>query len=266
MSLPPLETVDLGGGAVAFRRAGLGPAILCLHGLGGASKSWRQQFEELASEFTVVAWDAPGYGGSDRRLGRVDVYAETAAALIDTLGIAPVALVGHSMGGVVAARLAGTRPELVDRLVLSCTFCGEGRPEGEDLTEGYAKRLSDFETLSREEFGRARAASMTGPNVAPAILEEAAGIASEIRASGYRDACRLLNHADNHAILPTLAMPVLVLDAEHDGVMTPERMAPLLALLPKCARATVTGSGHAPYIEDGAQYNRILRDFVKATG
>lgn len=265
MSLPPLETVDLADGAIAFRRAGSGPAVLCLHGLGGGSKSWRQQFEGLASEFTVVAWDAPGYGGSDRRVGRVEVYAEAAAALIDALGIAPVTLVGHSMGGVVAARLAGTRPELITRLVLSCTFSGEARAEGEPLADGYAKRVADFETLPAKAFGRARATNMTGPNVDPTIFEEVAGIAGEIRASGYGDACRLLNHADNRAILPTLAMPVLVLDAEHDGVMTPERMAPLLALLPESARATVPGAGHAPYIEDGPRYNRILRDFVKAT-
>jgi len=265
VSPPSLEFADLPGGKIAFRRAGTGPVILCLHGLGGGSKSWRRQFEDLSSAFTVIAWDAPGYGGSDRRAPRVDAYAEAAAALIEALGVAPVTLVGHSMGGIVASRLASIRPELVARLVLSCTFWGEARADGEPLAEGYAKRLADRKALSAEAFGRARAGSMTGPDVDPAIFAEVAGIASEIRADGFADACRLLNHADNRTILPTLRLPVLVLGAEHDSVVRNDRIEPLAVLVPGCARVTVTGVGHAPYLEDAKQYNRVLREFVNTT-
>ena len=265
MNLPPLELTDLPGGRVAFRRCGSGPAILCLHGLGGGSKSWSRQFEDLSSEFTVVAWDAPGYGGSDRRAPRLDAYAEAAVALIEVLGIAPGTLVGHSMGGVVAARLAAIRPGLVTRLELSCTFWGEARAEDAPLVEGYAQRLVDHAHLSVEAFGRARARGMTGPNVDPDIFDEVAGIASEIRGDGFADTCHVLNHADNRAILPALRMPVLVLSAEHDSVVRNDRIEPLAALLPGCVRAIVTGAGHAPYLEDAGQYDRILREFVNTT-
>ena len=64
MSLPALLTIETERGAIAYRRAGDGPPLVCLHGIGSGSASWAAQLEALAARFDVIAWDTPGYGGS----------------------------------------------------------------------------------------------------------------------------------------------------------------------------------------------------------
>ena len=61
-----MDRLEVDGLRVAYRRAGAGPPLVLLHGgFGFDSRSWQRQFDSLADEFTVVAWDAPGCGQSD---------------------------------------------------------------------------------------------------------------------------------------------------------------------------------------------------------
>lgn len=55
-----VDSVEVGGLRVAYRRAGLGPPLVLLHGGLGDSREWRRQLKRLADEFTDLAWDAPG--------------------------------------------------------------------------------------------------------------------------------------------------------------------------------------------------------------
>lgn len=259
---PALETANLPGGAIAYRKAGSGPTLFCMHGLGGGSASWQRQLAGLSDGFTVVAWDCPGYGGSARRAPNAQSYADAAAQLIDHLALGPVTLIGHSMGGILAPRLAASRPDLVSRLVLSCTFKGEGGDPDGPIGDSWAKRLNERREMDDDSFGLARATGMTGPDVDEETFEIVAAIAGEIRAEGYEDACRVLTGSENSDVLPKLDIPVLVVDAEHDSVVRRDRIEPLVALLPGCARHTMTGVGHAPYIEDAEAYNAMLRGFI----
>jgi pimeloyl-ACP methyl ester carboxylesterase len=60
-----VEVVEVDGLRVAYERAGTGPPLVLLHGyVGDGPTSWRRQLDGLSDEFTVVAWDAPGAGGS----------------------------------------------------------------------------------------------------------------------------------------------------------------------------------------------------------
>ena len=235
-----------------------------MHGLGGGSKSWVHQLSGLADRHTVVAWDCPGYGGSAQRDGSDRAYGEAAAELIEHLGLAPVLLVGHSMGGIIAARMAHQRPDLVSRLVLSCTFWGEAVPVDQPIGPMFADRLEDRREKDDDAFGLARATGMTGPDVDEETFEAVAEIAGEIRLPGYEDACSVLSHADTRDALKALTIPTLVVDAEHDSVIRRERTDPLAALLRNVKRVTLTGVGHAPYIEDGPAYNTMLSEFAAA--
>jgi pimeloyl-ACP methyl ester carboxylesterase len=107
-----------------------------LHGIGGGHLAFAPQLETLAQAgFRAVAWDMPGYGHS----APIEPYtfkglAERCIALIETLaspGKAPLTLVGHSMGGMVAQEVIVRRPDLVGRLVLCGTSSSFGKPDGE---------------------------------------------------------------------------------------------------------------------------------------
>ena len=105
---------------VHFEERGSGDAILLIHGLGSSTEDWEPQVTELAREYRVVSYDVRGHGQTDKPRGRYSVrqFAEDAAALIETLGLAPVHVIGLSMGGMIAFQLAADYPTLVRSLVI----------------------------------------------------------------------------------------------------------------------------------------------------
>ena len=80
------------GRELGYRRAGHGPPVLLLHDAFGDSRQWRPQLVDLSDEFTVVAWDAPGCGGSFDPPATFTLadFADEAAALVRGLGLGSV--------------------------------------------------------------------------------------------------------------------------------------------------------------------------------
>ncbi|MFK0257540.1 alpha/beta fold hydrolase [Streptomyces sp. NPDC090445] len=103
-----------------------GPRVLLLHGLMGRALHWAGTARWLARGRRVVALDQRGHGESDRpavgpdvpvSLGR-EAFVADAEAAVEQLGLAPVTLVGHSMGALTGWQLAARRPDLVEALVI----------------------------------------------------------------------------------------------------------------------------------------------------
>jgi pimeloyl-ACP methyl ester carboxylesterase len=113
---PPPDNQQGGG------NRGDGHLVLCVHGLSGAATNWTDFMAELVPDFRCAAVDLPGSGSSPppkRRSGySIRALARTVIRLTETLGAGPVHLVGNSMGGAVAIRVAATRPDLVRSLTL----------------------------------------------------------------------------------------------------------------------------------------------------
>ncbi len=113
--------VEVNGDNVVQLESGRGPTLVLLHGYTGSKENWLALMPHLNDRWRVVAPDLPGWGASTRRDDADYGYtaqAERLAAWLPTLGEGPVVLVGHSMGGGIAAVLAARHPELVSRLVL----------------------------------------------------------------------------------------------------------------------------------------------------
>jgi pimeloyl-ACP methyl ester carboxylesterase len=89
------------------------PALVFLHYWGGTSRTWRKVTAELEKQFKTVAYDARGWGKSDKTLAgyKLADLADEALSLVKALGITQYVLVGHSMGGKVAQLIASRRPE-----------------------------------------------------------------------------------------------------------------------------------------------------------
>lgn len=95
------------------------PVVVALHGHFGRGRIFAPLAEHLGSRYRVVAVDQRGHGHSDNGGDfHPDAYVGDAEALITMLGLGPVVLLGHSMGGVVAYRLAARRPDLVRGLIV----------------------------------------------------------------------------------------------------------------------------------------------------
>ncbi len=112
--------VTIHGYRRAYVKAGSGPALLLVHGIGDSSDTWRPVFERLAEHHTVIAPDLLGHGRSEKPRGDYTVagYANGMRDLLSILEVDRVTVVGHSLGGGVAAQFAYQFPERCERLVL----------------------------------------------------------------------------------------------------------------------------------------------------
>src|ERR1700720_4878395 len=98
------------------------PALVFLHGIGGAARAWRGQLNAFGDHYLAIAWDMPGYGGS-APLPAVSISA-LADALRDFLlqvGATKPILVGHSIGGMIVQQLLSKSPDLARAIVLAQT-------------------------------------------------------------------------------------------------------------------------------------------------
>src|SRR5579863_9127799 len=109
------------GHRLAFVKAGMaGPPVVMLHGFGADRKNFSLNQTEIACAAKTWAVDLPGHGASDADVGdgSVATLASRMIAFAESLGCAPVHLVGHSLGGAIAIQMAAVRPDLVASLFL----------------------------------------------------------------------------------------------------------------------------------------------------
>jgi len=105
------------GARLRYLVAGDGEPLLLVHGLGGSAANWLALAPLLLPGRRLIVPDLPGHGGSDPlpAAASLTAYADSLAALLE----GPAAVVGHSLGGAIALRLAIRRPGLVSALVLA---------------------------------------------------------------------------------------------------------------------------------------------------
>ncbi len=155
--------VDTPNGQIHYRTAGSGPPVLLLHQTPRSSDEFRDVIPLLARDLRVVAMDTIGYGDSYKpaRTCAIEDYARGVLDLLDGLGIARAAVVGHHTGSVIAVELTASYPERVERLVLSASPYVdaedrerrqsrppidevEERENGSHLTELWQRRLGFY--------------------------------------------------------------------------------------------------------------------------
>ncbi|MEZ5077510.1 MAG: alpha/beta fold hydrolase [Solirubrobacterales bacterium] len=162
------DFVAIPKGEIHYAEAGAGSAVLLLHQTPRSWAEYHQVLPLLGARFRAIAMDTLGYGDSskppDADGDSVEGYAEAAVEFVATLGLERVSLVGHHTGGVIAVEIAASRPELVDRLVLSCTPAVDaiGRQvthdvddveeadDGSHLVELWRRRQGDYPPQRRD--------------------------------------------------------------------------------------------------------------------
>ncbi|WP_374201733.1 alpha/beta fold hydrolase [Blastococcus sp. KM273129] len=121
-----METVEVHGLRLAYRRTGHGPAVVFVHGGAEDGRAWTPQLDALSREFTVIAWDEPGAGRSEDmpdQFGLSD-YADCLAGMIRALGVSPTSLVGLSWGTTVILELYRRHPAVIRSMVLADGYAG----------------------------------------------------------------------------------------------------------------------------------------------
>lgn len=121
-----MAMIDIGDAEIYVETHGDGPPLFLVAGLGGRGAFWKQQLAAFADRFRVILHDHRGVGSStpDRVVFGAEHMADDLIKVMAAMGIERASLVGHSTGGAIGQHIALKRPELLERLVLSCSWAG----------------------------------------------------------------------------------------------------------------------------------------------
>jgi pimeloyl-ACP methyl ester carboxylesterase len=230
-----------GRARIFYEAAGSGQPLVVLHGLSGSTRWWRYNVPCLARRARVHLVDMLGFGGSRGQRFVLREAADTLARWMDRLGLERADLMGHSMGGFVAADLAARFPERVRRLVL---VDAAALP----FERGYV----------RHAWGLVRALRYASPNFLPLLAADAA------RAGAFTvaRAAREVLSSDMTGRLAHIQAPTLVVWGEHDVLLPPAIGQRLCGQLAHSRFVAIRGAGHNPMWDRPARFNRAVSAFL----
>ena len=250
---------------VSYLTRGEGPALLFLHGLGGAARQFGPQINHFAARYRAVAWDMPGTGGSvPLPLVTIDSLAAALAGFIRAAGLGRPVLVGHSLGGMVALHLLAEAPGIASALVLAQTSATFGGKDPAWADQFIADRLAPLDagrTLS--DLAPELVQAMAGAAPDPDGLAIAVDCLAHTPDSTYRDHLLAMRGFDRRAALDAIEIPTLVIAAGNDRNAPAAASKRMAARIPGARYAELDDAGHLAHLERPARFNAALDEFLQ---
>jgi len=256
--MPETVTLKLRGGdfQTVADTAGNGPPLLYLHGAVG-QKGWAPFLELLSRQFTVYAPYMPGYGAA-AGLEHLNDLADLTLyhlALLDALGVERAHVVGHFLGGMIAAEMAAFSPASVNRLVL-VSPAGVWRDE---------EPVADLLALNASELAGRLAATPEGTASIEGLAESLAQDRMQDIAAAGKFLWPLPDKGLNRRAYRIKA-PTLILWGEQDRINPPSYAADFQRLIARSSTGTVANAGHLLMLEQAEAFAGSVADFLNATG
>ncbi|MGC5036549.1 alpha/beta fold hydrolase [Streptomyces sp. DT190] len=261
-----MHTVRVDGIEVAYDRAGQGPPLVLAHAATTDARLFGAQMEDLADEFTVVAWDEPGAGrSSDVPPGfTLADYARALAAVVDDVGLGPAHVLGLSWGGTVVLELYRRHPGLVRTLLLVDTYAGwKGSLPAAEVrarVEGAERMLA----VPPGEFAPTLPGLFAGKPPAEAVRLLSV-MSADTRPGSIRTELAVMAETDLSDLLPGITVPTLLLWGELDRRSPVDPVArAFLAAVPEATLVVLPGVGHLSSMEAPEPFNRTVREFCRS--
>jgi pimeloyl-ACP methyl ester carboxylesterase len=276
-----LKEIELHGHRVAYRSAGSGPVIVLVHGITSTSATWERVMPALAKQFTVIAPDLLGHGGSAKPRGdySLGAYASAVRDLVITLGHERATFVGHSLGGGVAMQLAYQFPERCERLVLidsgglgsevnlllrmatlpgaelvlpllaSERVLGVGRGVGRFFGRLGLRARTDVAEMARGH------ASLAEPEARAAFVHTLRTIVDPL---GQR-----VNAHDRLYLAEEV--PFLIIWGQRDSIIPVAHAHSTHARVPSSRLEIFEDAGHFPQVDEPQRFIEVLMEFIETT-
>jgi pimeloyl-ACP methyl ester carboxylesterase len=274
-----LNTIDIDGTPVNYvdLGSGEGEPVVFVHGLGGQWQNWLENIPRVAQERRTLALDLPGFGLTPEPRDRITIpgYGRFVDAFCERLELDPVALVGNSMGGYVAAEVAIQFPARVSRLVLASAagISSAATVRAPILTVG--RIAVAFATYSAARHRRlaarplSRHLSLAMVARHPRLLKPDLAYEAFFKGMGkpgFDDALRACLDYDFRERLPGVRVPTLIVWGEKDAIIPVRDADEFERLIPDSRKVVMRDTGHVPMAERPQAFNDLLMDFLAETG
>ncbi|MBW3640499.1 MAG: 3-oxoadipate enol-lactonase [Actinobacteria bacterium] len=233
------------------------PAVLLIGSLGSTHEMWEPQVAALGEHFLVVRYDARGHGRSPVPPGpyALDDLVDDAVALLDRLGIDRASVVGLSLGGMTALRLAAREPARVHRLVVLCSSAHLApasawseraalvRTQGAAaVADAVVERWFTAERRARE----------------PETVARMRAMIAGTPAQGYASCCEAIAQMDLRADLARVLAPTLTIAGEDDPATPPEHLDVVAAGVADGRAIVLPQAAHLASWEQAAAVNAAV--------
>ena len=244
--------------------------MLCLHGRWGRGETWSDLMMRYRDRYRIIAPDQRGHGLSDKPIARYAAqdFADDAYRLIEQLGCGPTIVVGHSMGGRVAAHLTALYPRKVKALIL----LDEGADGPDDLSDIAPNQILPIDKLTTD-----------WPTPYPTYEQALEHLSATFRETGVRyfmeslvetvagydflfsryamSAIDEYNQGWRH-ILPQIQCPVLLVRAVDSWCLSEPEADKMRALIKDCTYFEITNSDHMVYVDNPDEFDPQFEQFL----
>ena len=264
-----MPVVERQGRSIHFSRAGDGPSILLIPGLGAGSRLFGTLPRRFARNgFTCAAIDPVGLKPSSPLPNGIFDFTQAAH---DVLAVAatlpqPVTLVGTSLGGKVALCAASMQNDCVDKLVMLCSSA---------IQTARSKRVYRWFELVCTEIEGKHLGELTAPFLfGDTFLTQKAGVVDNIIRSTKPDAesrafmqmqALALQSFDGQVLCPSIKIPTLCLAGSEDTLTQPHEVAATAAMIPNAQHKSLAGAGHSLLLESVEAFDHVTKFARKPT-
>lgn len=244
-----------------WTRNGQGPDVVLVHGFLGSGKTFAPLTQHLIANFSVTTVDLPGFAGSyDVPVPQtVEDLSLMVADTVQSIGIHRCAILGHSLGAMIALELSLQRPQLLDKMVIY-----GGCPDG-SLPERFESFETSIEQIRSDGFESAAAAIVANwfqlgkddPMFAQAL--EAGTQTNDSRAIAHIKTWDRWKARDR---LSEIRTPALIICGDADRATHPDLSIEMWNKIPGAELAIVPNAGHAAHLECAPVFNAIVERFL----
>lgn len=272
------QFIEVNGLNIHYKKYGSGePVFILLHGFGASLFSWREVTEPLAELGTVIAYDRPAFGLTERPMEwegespySQEVQIQLVIGLMDALGVEKAILVGNSAGGTISMLAALQYPERVESLILvdPAVYAGGGAPS-------WSRPLLKTPQMNRVGPLIARQIQTRGPELVELAWHDPSKITPDVM-EGYQKPLQVENwdkalwyltvssrESGLAERLDELTLPILVITGDDDRIVPTEQSVRLAGELPNAGLVVIPQSGHVPHEETPAEFMQAVIQFLE---
>lgn len=250
-------------GLINFERSGAGSALILIHGVGASLQSWNEVSDTLQADFDVLRLDLRGHGESANISEgiSIDTFAADVIAVMDAANVTKADLVGFSLGGLIAQRLAVGWPDRFSRVVLLSAVAGRTAEERQKVVDRLGMiRQGGIETILgaahdrwfTETFARAH----------PEVIEQRMAELRTVDLPSYLEAYRVFGQTELVDTLPSITQPTLVMTGEFDQGSNVRMAETMHRLIPNSELRILSELKHSVLVEAPALIAGHVREFL----